>query len=109
MISLQDIAAERGLDEADLVEFITEFVDYSEQEDLKGLQEAIIAADAPTVRSRAHSIKGAALNLGLSEIASIAETLEGKGAEGSLDGIQTMVDELTVKIRDLGKFLHEMS
>lgn len=107
MISIADIAAERGLDEADLVEFMTEFVDYSEQEDLKGLQEAIAAQDAPTVRTRAHSIKGAALNLGLSEIASIAESLEKKGAQGSLDGARTLLDELTVRIVDLGRFLKD--
>ncbi|MGB9617016.1 MAG: Hpt domain-containing protein [Desulfomonilaceae bacterium] len=108
MISLKDIALERGIDVADVIEFINDFIDYSEQEDLKGLQEAVNGRDAPGVRSRAHSMKGAALNLGLTDIAKLAETIEKKGAEGSLEGIQDSVDELSKMVRDLRDFIKQL-
>ncbi len=107
MISLKDIALERGIDVADVIEFINDFIDYSEQEDLKGLQEAVNGGDALGVRSRAHSVKGAALNLGLTAIAKLAETIEKKGAEGSLDGIQNSVDELRKMVQELRDFIKQ--
>ncbi len=107
MISLEDIARERGIDVADLIEFINDFVDYSEQEDLKGLQEAVNGGDAPGVRSRAHSMKGAALNLGLTDVARLAEYIEKRGAEGSLGGIQDSVNELYNMVKELRNFIKQ--
>lgn len=108
MISLKDIALERGIDVEDVIEFINDFIDYSEQEDLKGLQQAVNDSDAPGVRSRAHSMKGAALNLGLTDIAKLAETIEKRGAEGSLDGLQDSVDELCKMVQELRNFIKQL-
>ncbi len=108
MISLKDIASERGLDVADLIEFISDFIEYSEQEDLKGLREGMDTGDPAAVKSRAHSIKGAALNLGLTDIATIAEKLEKKGAEGSLDGCEDLVKELFKMVGGLRDFIKQV-
>jgi len=108
MISLEDIASERGLDVNDVIEFLNDFVDYSEQEDLRELGDALNSGDSAKVRTRGHSVKGAALNLGLTDIAKVAETIEKKGAEGSLEGCQDLIEELSRMVGELRDFLKQM-
>lgn len=107
MISLEEIALERGLDVADVVEFINDFIEYSEQEDLKLLNEAVNGGDAAAAKLRAHSMKGAALNLGLTELASAAETIEKKASEGSVEGCQALVSELIRMVDGLKDFVKQ--
>ncbi|MEI7449110.1 MAG: Hpt domain-containing protein [Desulfomonile sp.] len=105
MISFKDIAVERGLDEEDVIEFLNDFVDYTNSEDLPSLQEALDAGDHKTVRLKAHSIKGAALNLNLEDIASYAEKIEKKSAAEDLKGVQELLEALTGEMKIVSDFL----
>jgi HPt (histidine-containing phosphotransfer) domain-containing protein len=90
MTSIEEMAEELGIDREDVLEFLGVFVDYTENEDLPGLKAGLDSQDVQTVRKRAHSIKGAALNLQLTEIASLAERIEKKATAESLDGVEAM-------------------
>ncbi len=90
MTSIEEMAEELGIDREDVLEFLGVFVDYTENEDLPGLKTGLDSQDVQTVRKRAHSIKGAALNLQLTEIASLAERIEKKATAESLDGVEAM-------------------
>lgn len=86
MPTIDQMSEDLGLDREDVVEFLGVFLEYTENEDLPGLKSAIDSSDVLTVKKRAHSIKGAALNLQLNEIASLAERLEKNAGTENLDG-----------------------
>ena len=102
MITIEELAEELGIDREDVVEFISVFLDYTENEDLPALINGIKIGDHEEVRRRAHSIKGAALNLMLSEVASLAAQLEKNSATGNLDdgpGLCTAILEKMKMVR----------
>lgn len=106
MIAIKEIADERGLDEEDVIEFLHDFLDYTEQQDLVGLREGLEAGDCLKVRSNSHSIKGAALNLKLDDIASFAEKIEKKSAAEDLTGVPELLNALTDRMRLVKDFLN---
>jgi len=83
----------------DVVEFISVFLDYTENEDLPALLEGINKRDAEVVRKRAHSIKGAALNLMLSEISSLAAQLEKNAAVGKIDDSLSIYTDILERMK----------
>lgn len=94
MITLEQLVEELGIDHEDVVEFVTVFLDYTENEDLPALLEGINSGDCEIVRKRAHSIKGAALNLLLPEISSLAERIEKKAASGNLADVKGLYSDI---------------
>ncbi len=94
MATIDEMSEELGIDREDVIEFLGVFVDYTENEDLPGLKSAMDSADISGVRKRAHSIKGAALNLQLNEIASLAERIEKTASAGSLEGVEAMYSDI---------------
>jgi len=109
VIPIKEIAVERGLDEEDVLEFLHDFVDYTEQQDLVGLRAGLDAGDCKKVRSNSHSIKGAALNLKLDEIASYAERIEKKSAAEDLSGVDELLSALTERMQLVRDFLKGLS
>lgn len=107
MISIDIMASEQGLDREDVIELLEEFLKYTETEDLVGLQDAFARGDFEVLRDRAHSIKGAALNLKLSDIAESAKLIETACDTGNLDTIGQLVDTLVVHIKALPAELEE--
>lgn len=85
MITIEELAKELDIDREDVIEFVSVFLDYTENEDLPALLDGINRKDALVVKRKAHSIKGAALNLMLPEISSLAEEIEKKAGQGNLD------------------------
>ena len=69
------LAKELGLEEEEFFELVGLFVEVS-RADLARLESSLHAGDAEQVREAAHSIKGAALNLGLNDISEIAKGIE---------------------------------
>jgi HPt (histidine-containing phosphotransfer) domain-containing protein len=105
MTSIEEMCENLGIDREDVVEFLGVFIDYTENEDLPGLKLAIDNRDVSTVRKRAHSIKGAALNLQLSEIASLAERIEKTAAAESLDGVEAMYTDIQEQMNSVRMLL----
>jgi len=75
------------------------------ESDLKELKKAIEAKDAEEVHKKAHSIKGASGNLGLTELHDVATKINDLARGNSLDGIEPMVDEFSEKFDQLVKEL----
>ncbi|MDR3603999.1 MAG: Hpt domain-containing protein [Desulfomonilaceae bacterium] len=99
MITIEELTEELGIDREDVVEFISVFLDYTENEDLPALLEGINKRDAEVVRKRAHSIKGAALNLMLSEISSLAAQLEKNAAVGKIDDSLSIYTDILERMK----------
>ncbi|MCS6812550.1 MAG: response regulator, partial [Cyanobacteria bacterium] len=64
------------------------------QPNLSLAREAIANRDLAKVRHIAHQIKGSASNVGLIGISQIADKLESQAQRGSVEGMETLVDEL---------------
>ena len=79
------MAHSMGLEEDEFVEVLTLFVEVSES-DLLNIETGLKNEDAKSVSDAAHSIKGAALNLGLTDISGIAQGLEMRAREANLQG-----------------------
>lgn len=94
MATIDEMSEELGIDREDVIEFLGVFLEYTENEDLPGLKSAIENGDVTTVKKRAHSIKGAALNLQLAEIASLAERIEKNAGANSLEGAEAMYTDI---------------
>lgn len=99
MITIEKLVEELGMEPDEVSEFIGVFLDYTENEDLPVLLEAINAGNAEVVRQRAHSIKGASLNLMLTEISSVAEQMEKNAAQGNLVHSQLQYAEIVEKVK----------
>jgi len=108
MISVDEIALEQGLEPEDIIEFLHDFVAYTNGEELPALREAVTAGDFAGIKQRAHSIKGAALNLKLDQIASFARSIEEKGASGTVDEVDSLMSELGEAVQELETWLADL-
>ncbi|MDQ7785762.1 MAG: Hpt domain-containing protein [Desulfomonilaceae bacterium] len=107
MILIRQVAEERGIDEEDVYELLELFVEYTQSEDLEALREAIRVGNHVVARERAHSIKGAALNLKLSEIASLARNLEEKCGSADLEGAEDILAGIASELGVVRDFLEQ--
>lgn len=71
-----------------LQELISLFVEMLQQE-LDGLQSALVVGDADASRRHAHSIKGAAANIGAEAIRICASDLEKEARDGNIQVVRT--------------------
>lgn len=101
MIPIDEIAREQGLDPEDVMELLADFLDYSEEQDLESLRDGIRKDDLTLARNAAHSIKGAALNLKLFEIAKIAQRIESMCDAGTFQGLSELYEDLTLNFKAL--------
>ncbi len=85
-MNIKELAEELGLEEEEYLELIELFLDRS-MSDLNELNTAVETKDAEKAASVAHSIKGAAGNLGLMELYEEAKKIEAQAREGSLEGV----------------------
>jgi HPt (histidine-containing phosphotransfer) domain-containing protein len=108
MIPLEEIAGERGLDPEDVIELLQDFLEYTEGEDLAALRAALASGDIPAGRRAAHSIKGAALNLQLTEIGVTARDIEDTCASGSFEGVPELVTKLAECMIEVRRFLQDL-
>jgi HPt (histidine-containing phosphotransfer) domain-containing protein len=94
------LASNLGLEENEYFEMLDLFVEVS-LSDLDRLEAGLKEAKSDEVLEAAHSIKGAAINLGLEEFSDIALTVEMKARDENLGGateaarkIREMLDQL---------------
>jgi len=79
------MAHSMGLEEDEFLEVLTLFIEVSES-DLLNMETGLKNEDAKSVSDAAHSIKGAALNLGLNDISEIAQGVEMRARKDNLQG-----------------------
>lgn len=87
------LASRLGLDKEDFLE-LSELYITTTQADLDKIRRAMADGNAKDAAAAAHSIKGAAGNLGFEDMAELAKIMEFKGKDGSLEGFDAHVSEL---------------
>ena len=90
-----------GLDEKEYIDLANIFIDTSAN-DLAALQSAILQGDRVNALEIAHSMKGAALNMGIEEFTDIVVAIERE----LLEGIGTELNPLMQKFAALLDGLH---
>ena len=96
-MNFKELAENLGLEEEEYLELIELFIETS-MSDLNDLQSATGSGSTEKAADAAHSIKGAAGNLGLMEISEIAGRIEANARNGQLDGAAESAQELQGKL-----------
>jgi HPt (histidine-containing phosphotransfer) domain-containing protein len=96
------IAEDLGLDEKDYLELLDLFLDTS-RDDLEKLAAAIAAGDCAQGTFAAHSLKGAAGNIGLVEFSDTARYIEDVTRRGSFDGVAEAAQVLRSSLERLAR------
>jgi two-component system sensor histidine kinase/response regulator len=85
-------------------EMVHEFLDYAPKQ-LENLDGSISANDNKTVEIEAHSLKGAASNLGARRLAELALELELAGRTGGLSTAPTMLENLRSELKRMQEYV----
>tara|TARA_B100000614_G_scaffold73920_2_gene66042 strand:- start:1399 stop:1719 length:321 start_codon:yes stop_codon:yes gene_type:complete len=92
-MDFEELASRIGIDGEDFTELVELFITTTRSDMDKILQ--AMARDNPSDASAAaHSIKGAAANLGFEAMADLAKNMEYKGKDGSLEGFEDMMADM---------------
>jgi len=101
-MNVTGLARNAGLEAEEFIELAELFLETSIS-DLERLENALVAEDAQEIFRTAHSIKGAAINLGIDEIYELAQGLEVKARRNCLNETEEAVRVLKAKIAALAK------
>ncbi len=99
------LAENLGLEVDEYRELIELFVDTGTADFLK-IQEAMANSDAEQVMRSAHTIKGAAGNLGLMDVSEVARTIEEGAINNQLDGLTPAVHSLKAHFDAIDSFVN---
>jgi len=103
-LNVQDALARCAGDKDFLKEMLSEFLQLSGDQ-MSAIQQAIGGNDADTLTKQAHSIKGAAANLGAESVASVALELEMMGRKSQLDQAGDAFDRLRQQVDALNEYV----
>jgi HPt (histidine-containing phosphotransfer) domain-containing protein len=96
-MDINECAENLGLEKEELLELLTLFVETAHA-DLDKLQTALSDMDGGQAVAAAHSIKGAAANLGLTELCKTAKEVEHMARREELKGIPAHMSQLRREI-----------
>jgi len=99
-MDVKELADELGLEKNEYLELIELFVEKS-MTDLDELQSAVGAEDTEKAASAAHSIKGAAGNLGFMALYEEAKKIEDQALLGSLAGTKESIQALKKDLEEV--------
>ena len=99
-MSFEELASRLGIDTEDFIELVELFITTtrSDMDKIRRAMEGNIPSEAAAA---AHSIKGAAANLGYDGMADIAKAMEFLGKGGSLEGFDGYMSELDEHVAGL--------
>ncbi len=92
-MNITRLAENLGLEPEEYLEILEILVE-SGQADIDALEQSLKTGDAEGVMKAAHSLKGAAANLGLTDLSEIARDIESNAREQDLDGVNEKMDTL---------------
>jgi HPt (histidine-containing phosphotransfer) domain-containing protein len=104
-MNFKELADNLGLDVDEYMELIELFIDTGSADFLK-IQEALASKDADQVMRSAHTIKGAAGNLGLLDVSEVAGTIEKSASKNELDALTPVVHALKTQFEAIDTFVH---
>lgn len=105
-MKLKELAKSLELEQDEFLELVCLFVKTSSS-DLNKLQSAIKEGDSQKVEGFAHSIKGAAVTLGFTEIFEYAKKMETNARVNDLNGATGVVKSIEEEIGRIVKGLHK--
>ncbi len=104
-MNFQELAENLGLEIDEYKELIDLFIDTGSA-DFQKIQEGLVSRDADQVMRSAHTIKGAAGNLGLMDVSATAKVIEENASNNRLDDISQAVQTLKTQIGAIEAFAH---
>jgi HPt (histidine-containing phosphotransfer) domain-containing protein len=104
-MNLRKLADNLGLEVDEYKELIELFIDTGSDDFLK-IQQAMVNSDADQVMRSAHTIKGAAGNLGLLDVSEVARTIEEGAINNRLETLSTAVNTLKTQFDSIDSFVH---
>lgn len=105
-MNFKEMGADLGLEEDEYRDLVDLFI-MSGGNDFESLQAALAAGDADTVMRRAHTIKGAAGNLGLKDVSAVAKVIEDRAMKNHLAGLDQTVQLLRRQLEIIQSFAKE--
>lgn len=103
-MNFKELADNLGLEIDEYRELIELFVDTGAA-DFKRIQEGMSASDSEQVMRSAHTIKGAAGNLGLFNVSETAGLIEQQATDKHLDGLGATIAELKTQFEAIEAFV----
>ncbi len=98
----KDFAVEQSGEDNELLEELLTLLADSSASDLAKIKEGIAAGDGTVVADAAHSIKGAAVSLGLEGLSQVAYEFEKRGRAGELEMLQLdVLEDLVGQLKTL--------
>lgn len=104
MYTLKSLADEIEFDVDDYKLLLQAFTDQTDI-DLKDIKDNISAKNTNIISERIHSIKGAALNLGLSNISEVLKHLSRLNKEGAFDQMEMYLNSCLKEVDTLKRML----
>jgi HPt (histidine-containing phosphotransfer) domain-containing protein len=92
-----------GLEEDEYLELVELFIETSKS-DLKNLQSAINNKNIEMIAGIAHSLKGAAMNLGLDYFLELAKSIEKTASDGELEETAKAAEIFQERLDNSGDF-----
>lgn len=103
-MNFKEMASEIGIEKEDFIELAEMLVDVS-LKDLANFEQAILSGDLTAAAMSAHSIKGAAGNLGFSRASKAAAELELSAKKDDLISIEKNITVIKAEIETLSSAL----
>ncbi|MCF6248546.1 MAG: Hpt domain-containing protein [Desulfobacula sp.] len=99
-MDFQDLASRLGIDDEDFMELVELFV-VTTLSDIEKIKKSVQKKNCHDASAAAHSIKGAAGNMGFNDMFELAKTMEMQAREESLDGFDAYITDLEAQVNSL--------
>jgi len=103
-MNFKELGERIGLEEDEYHELVELFMETG-MADYDRLKAAFDAGDAPQVARSAHTITGAAGNMGMMDIHQVAKRIELAAGENQLDSVSSDVDTLNGLFEEIARFV----
>ena len=103
-MNVKELAENLGLEEDEYRELIELFIDTG-RADFQKIEAGLTNGDADQVMRSAHTLKGAAGNLGLMEISDLAKSIEESASSHTLDGLDQALSSLRAHFESITAFV----
>ena len=104
-MNFQELADNLGLEVDEYRELIELFIDTGSA-DFQKIEEAMAGHNADQIMRCAHTIKGAAGNLGLMNVSETARAIEDSASKNQLDGLAMAMQTLKTQFDEIEAFVH---
>jgi histidine phosphotransfer protein HptB len=104
-MNFKELGANLGLEEDEYRELVSLFV-MTGGKDFETLRQAVVAGDADTAMRSAHTIKGAAGNLGLKDVSALARVIEDRAMKKDLNSLDQSLQMLKSQIDIVQSFIN---